>query len=139
SPIVAANCAFRAERNWERENARLRGGGGGIRTPETLSGLTVFKTAGFNHSPTPPLQSLTGNGQWFQMIRSKETDSSANETLEPATFQLNRSLKIYLWMNFRIRTLLRDHRNHSDGRSDDFARYHQFHAAILLTSIRSVV
>ena len=30
------------------------GGGGGIRTPETLTGLTVFKTAGFNHSPTPP-------------------------------------------------------------------------------------
>ena len=33
---------------------RLAGGGGGIRTHETLSGLTVFKTAGFNHSPTPP-------------------------------------------------------------------------------------
>src|SRR5215469_3038889 len=32
----------------------LSGGGGGIRTPETLSSLTVFKTAGFNHSPTPP-------------------------------------------------------------------------------------
>src|SRR6267154_2761364 len=29
-------------------------GGGGIRTPETLSSLTVFKTAGFNRSPTPP-------------------------------------------------------------------------------------
>ena len=37
-----------------RENHRLDGGGGGIRTPETLSGLTVFKTAGFNRSPTPP-------------------------------------------------------------------------------------
>ena len=30
------------------------GGGRGIRTPEPLSGLTVFKTAGFNHSPIPP-------------------------------------------------------------------------------------
>src|SRR5690348_5020259 len=30
------------------------GGGGGIRTPGTLSGTTVFKTAGFNRSPTPP-------------------------------------------------------------------------------------
>jgi hypothetical protein len=30
------------------------GGGGGIRTPETLSGLTVFKTAAFNLSATPP-------------------------------------------------------------------------------------
>ena len=35
------------------------GGGGGIRTPETLSSLTVFKTAGFNRSPTPPLAILT--------------------------------------------------------------------------------
>src|SRR5215467_7508553 len=35
------------------------GGGGGIRTPETLSSLTVFKTAGFNRSPTPPLLILT--------------------------------------------------------------------------------
>ena len=42
------------------------GGGGGIRTPETLSGLTVFKTAGFNHSPTPPLPSLTGNALALQ-------------------------------------------------------------------------
>jgi hypothetical protein len=33
---------------------RLNGGGGGIRTHETLSGLTVFKTAGVNHFPTPP-------------------------------------------------------------------------------------
>ena len=39
------------------------GGGGGIRTPETLSGLTVFKTAGFNHSPTPPFLSITGNSR----------------------------------------------------------------------------
>jgi hypothetical protein len=30
-------------------------GRAGIRTSETLSSLTVFKTAGFNHSPTPPL------------------------------------------------------------------------------------
>ena len=31
-----------------------QGGGGGIRTHETLSGLTVFKTAAFNRSATPP-------------------------------------------------------------------------------------
>jgi hypothetical protein len=31
------------------------GGGGGIRTPETLASLTVFKTAAFNHSATPPI------------------------------------------------------------------------------------
>src|SRR5579872_4532621 len=37
------------------------GGGGGIRTPETLSGLTVFKTAGFNRSPTPPSLIITAS------------------------------------------------------------------------------
>jgi hypothetical protein len=54
---------LRAEQSIEKilQQTLLRGGGGGIRTPETLSGLTVFKTAGFNHSPTPPLFSLTGN------------------------------------------------------------------------------
>jgi hypothetical protein len=31
------------------------GGGGGIRTHETLTGLTVFKTAAFSHSATPPV------------------------------------------------------------------------------------
>ena len=36
----------------------VQSGEGGIRTPETLSGLTVFKTAGFNHSPTPPFPIL---------------------------------------------------------------------------------
>ncbi len=30
------------------------GGGRGIRTPGTLSGTTVFKTAGINRSPIPP-------------------------------------------------------------------------------------
>ena len=30
------------------------GGWGGIRTPETLAGLPVFKTGAFNHSATHP-------------------------------------------------------------------------------------
>jgi len=33
---------------------RSLGGGRGIRTPGTLSGTTVFKTAGINRSPIPP-------------------------------------------------------------------------------------
>jgi hypothetical protein len=41
------------------------GGGRGIRTPDTLSGTTVFKTAAINHSAIPPLEgrfvSLTGS------------------------------------------------------------------------------
>jgi hypothetical protein len=38
------------------EEIENTGGGGGIRTHETLSGLTVFKTAGVNRFPTPPRQ-----------------------------------------------------------------------------------
>ena len=30
------------------------GGGGGIRTPGTREGTSVFKTGAFNHSATPP-------------------------------------------------------------------------------------
>ncbi len=33
---------------------RFFGGGGGIRTPGTLASTTVFETATFNHSATPP-------------------------------------------------------------------------------------
>ena len=36
----------------------LNGGGRGIRTPGTLSGTTVFKTAGINRSPIPPREEL---------------------------------------------------------------------------------
>ena len=36
--------------------AAYAGGGGGIRTPGTLASSTVFKTAAFNHSATPPAQ-----------------------------------------------------------------------------------
>ncbi len=34
------------------------GGGRGIRTPERVTPLTVFKTAAFNHSAIPPLTIL---------------------------------------------------------------------------------
>jgi hypothetical protein len=47
----------------------LSGGGRGIRTPGTLSGTTVFKTARFNRSRIPPgkLQhSLTGLNSFGQ-------------------------------------------------------------------------
>ena len=36
------------------EETVYSGGGGGIRTPGTLARSTVFKTAAFNHSATPP-------------------------------------------------------------------------------------
>jgi hypothetical protein len=34
------------------------GGGGGIRTLETVSGLAVFKTTALNHYATPPAQKI---------------------------------------------------------------------------------
>ena len=37
---------------------RPAGGGGGIRTPGTLSGTAVFKTAAFNRSATPPREKV---------------------------------------------------------------------------------
>jgi hypothetical protein len=50
---------------------RLVGGGGGIRTHETLSGLTVFKTAAFDRSATPPATlSLTGKHPRFKSRRA---------------------------------------------------------------------
>ena len=36
----------------------LLGGRGGIRTPETLAGLAVFKTAAIDHSATLPFNDL---------------------------------------------------------------------------------
>ncbi len=35
-----------------------KNGEGGIRTPETLARLTVFKTAAFNRSATSPLKKI---------------------------------------------------------------------------------
>lgn len=37
-----------------RSTPRVPGGGGGIRTHETVTRLPVFKTGAFNHSATPP-------------------------------------------------------------------------------------
>ena len=40
---------------WQAGGTELRGGGGGIRTLVTrITGKTVFETAAFNHSATPP-------------------------------------------------------------------------------------
>ena len=56
SSEMASRAAFSGVAS--RTASSVRGGGGGIRTHETLSGLTVFKTAGVNRFPTPPF--LTG-------------------------------------------------------------------------------
>jgi hypothetical protein len=53
--LSAGKALFRAHALRRIKAKRLAGGGGGIRTPETLAGLTVFKTGAFNHSATPPV------------------------------------------------------------------------------------
>jgi hypothetical protein len=53
--LSAGKARFESNVTRRIESKRLAGGGGGIRTPETLAGLTVFKTGAFNHSATPPL------------------------------------------------------------------------------------
>ena len=40
------------------------GGGGGIRTLETLAGLPVFKTGALNHYATPPINDSSGISLW---------------------------------------------------------------------------
>ena len=58
-PMVAAtrHSAIGSSANY-LESIRYAGGGRGIRTPERVTPLTVFKTAGFNHSPIPPIPIL---------------------------------------------------------------------------------
>src|SRR5579884_2166949 len=45
------------------------GGGRGIRTPVRVTPQTVFKTAGFNHSPIPPISILTGCRMPMELLR----------------------------------------------------------------------
>ena len=57
---------MRAIRGGSENNSlscRLSGGGRGIRTPDTLSGITVFKTVCFNRSHIPPRD-------WYQQFTS---------------------------------------------------------------------
>ena len=54
---------------------RLAGGGRGIRTPGTLSGTAVFKTARFNHSRIPPRRALNKfQTRWRDLLHSLLND-----------------------------------------------------------------
>ncbi len=55
----------RTPRRWSPSGwHQKKTGGGGIRTPETLSRLTVFKTVAFSRSATPPTRVTTGDTPW---------------------------------------------------------------------------
>src|ERR1700739_4296816 len=61
---------------------KVCGGGRGIRTPGTLSGTTVFKTAGINRSPIPPRGWKRAMVLVYRTFRSPtSTDSRASPTL----------------------------------------------------------
>jgi hypothetical protein len=47
---------------------RRSGGEGGIRTPDTLSGMPVFKTGAINRSATSPLLQFYYNLEYFQDV-----------------------------------------------------------------------
>ena len=53
------------------------GGEGGIRTPDTRKGITVFETAAFNHSATSPIGHAAANrGRNFAVARASAPPSS---------------------------------------------------------------
>jgi len=77
SPPVARREARRAvtEARFLQSNERSEfGGGRGIRTPDTLSGTAVFKTAAINHSAIPPVGEIekreVGSGKQKGLIPS---------------------------------------------------------------------
>jgi hypothetical protein len=51
-------------------------GGRGIRTPGTVPRTAVFKTAGFNRSPIPPMSSLLLESREFQAVNQHHTLST---------------------------------------------------------------
>lgn len=60
----------------------FRHGGEGIRTPGTLTGSTVFKTAAIDHSATPPFLRVTLLSRFKQEkneLITKKTHRAANE------------------------------------------------------------
>ena len=57
--ITIASLVFRKLSRAGGVKGEFSGGGGGIRTPGTRERPTVFKTAAFDHSATPPAKSDT--------------------------------------------------------------------------------
>jgi hypothetical protein len=57
-------------------HGRLHGGEGGIRTPDTLSGMPVFKTGVFNRSTTSPTQQFYYSSNFTLLVAPSEYDLS---------------------------------------------------------------
>ena len=68
---------------------RWFGGGGGIRTHETLAGLTVFKTAAIDHSATPPTIDYTVLAALIGKSVERVWDSCRSSTYRPSSTRLS--------------------------------------------------
>ena len=67
------------------------GGGRGIRTPDTLSGTTVFKTAAINHSAIPPVRFLNFSGSARPSVTVEaETRGRVRITPDTAPYEFSR-------------------------------------------------
>ena len=75
---------------------RIDGGGRGIRTPERVTPLTVFKTAGFNHSPIPPIPIVSNFIRCISAARATSLPASLHASLNPALRSGKRSPIIWL-------------------------------------------
>ena len=57
--VLTLDCGVSEGKHTTSTNGRVKSGGGrGIRTPGTLSGTAVFKTAAIDHSAIPPRRAL---------------------------------------------------------------------------------
>ena len=82
--------------------SQLDGGGRGIRTPVTLSGKAVFKTACFNHSHIPPrvavhLHDSDAAGESKKVTRERIRDAGAHgrDHLAPIPVLKLNSVRLY--------------------------------------------
>ena len=56
---------------WSSAYLGVTGGEGGIRTPDTLSGMPVFKTGAINHSATSPATTVLLQSQFYGRSRTR--------------------------------------------------------------------
>ena len=92
-------------RAWARQRKPIDAwgiGGGGIRTPETLSRLTVFKTVAFSRSATPPA------GRASRSAQSNRLDRMPQVSLSQPT------ISVYALI---VKLLVGPHRQSEDARS----------------------
>src|ERR1039458_10270633 len=92
--ILFKLCYF-LDLGWEELDAAgmVHGGEGGIRTPDTLSGMPVFKTGAINHSATSPGNTV--------LLQSRFYGRAAQDQSACAIWALMLPLASRRWMGVR--------------------------------------